>query len=1127
MKKSISFVLVFILLIVGTGGILAAPLDTYTDRECVNSECLVILYSAPTNVFEDGEWRNYKEARSLKDKEGFGIEFLEVDKDYPLEIVDFNASSITVDLKKWTILNKDIPLKIWEPTKDSLISDFKNTYNNVLNKNEKFTILDLGSKERTYNFKYGDVLEFGPESTTLRMNLTYVSDDSNIKENVPDTNYGSAQTMYVGKNVGNGRDSMIKWNISILKNTIVESSILTLWLENIGSGDEFNVDVFDMTNDWFEGNITWNNAPSPIGGYVDRVFLDQGEGDSDTHINWTVSSIIIADVNADRLSSSIYLNSPDAGYSEDGYFNTKEEDVAGERPVLYVTYNSQITPTITFPEDGENYAYLPVFLNWSLFNSGSLDMCTYSLNGASNVTVTCNDNYASVSFIEGSNTLEFYTNLTSGTKNSTEITFDADIPLPSVDIVYPISWTYGDDVTAINYNYITDYPSYCWWSDDGGASNSTLQACGTNWTGIASGDASYTWTVFINSTSVNNEESQDSVTFIVDTTAPALNITYPLTYVNYQRYYNNLLVTYDHSDDNPSMCWYDYTAGNTTITCGDGYIAINITDADDRELIMYANDTVPVEVQDSTSWIYKFLETDLEYNQTTYETAIEKYTVSLTSTGGEVVTATFNYNGTEYVATKTGNDVTMVFTSTLPSISEGYTGNNSFFWNLSFGEEYISSQTYYQQVSDLNFQQCNSTGYPFLNFTFKDEESFEFMSSKFSTSDLEYWLGDGTQKIDFNFIDNTANPSYGFCLNVNYTLNYDGEFRYSNTSYPQRIFTTSGTLTNDTTFELLYLLHEDDGIFSSIQVVDGLGDVISGVEVTAEREFSGTWTTVGISNTDSAGSVTFWVNPDYDHRFTFSKSGCTGVTSTLRPTQTQYTQTLDCGANTSIYISPLQGIIYSRKPAEGILLPGVTNFTFQVVSSRNNIQNASMEIIFANGTVINSTWDSCSPSGCTMFVTYTTYEGMNLKGRYYVDIGNGSIMLEGDSAWYLMDTGPGGSSGGLLSAFMDFQRAINGWSSSDQTSDYNRLIIAFFIMALIICVMNVFTGMDSVSPGLFLIFMTAFVFIGSIADGALGQGFFYYNNLTGFSFLNNYILFLMLLALTIAQFVNIARQAQR
>jgi len=70
-------------------------------------------------------------------------------------------------------------------------------------------------------------------------------------------------------------------------------------------------------------------------------------------------------------------------------------------------------------------------------------------------------------------------------------------------------------VTQLNYTADDDGGlDKCWWSNNSGVWNSSLQTCGTNWTGLISNEGSNTWTVYVNDTTGN--ENSDSVTFTKD-----------------------------------------------------------------------------------------------------------------------------------------------------------------------------------------------------------------------------------------------------------------------------------------------------------------------------------------------------------------------------------------------------------------------------------------------------------------------------------------------------------------------------------------------------------------------------------------------------------------------------------
>ncbi len=519
-----------------------------------------------------------------------------------------------------------------------------------------------------------------------------------------------------------------------------------------------------------------------------------------------------------------------------------------------------------------------------------------------------------------------------------------------------------------------------------------------------------------------------------------------------------------------------------------------------------------------------FTEGGIFFSNQSYETKEETFIINITTDDSAIATAEFFYNGiSQGASTKTGTDPEVNFSNTIQVPTS--TGEKEFYWEITVGSAEDSARTN-QTINNLQLDICNaSLTVPYINLSFKDEETTSFINATIDASTWEYWLGDGTYTRTFLYSNTTDNYNYTFCFSAsNDTMKNTRSIQYAKTGYPQRKYDSSSDLTNATTNQTLYLLSNADGIYTTIQVVDQEGDKISGVEVTIERQFVGVWTVVGQEVTDDAGLVTFWVNPDYDHRFTFVSDDCTGTTVTIRPTQTQYTQQLQCGVSADIYVSQIEGIKYSRTPATGIIQAGTYNFSYQLVSSKDNIVNMSLQLVNSDGgAVLNSTWSTCNVGGCTIYMMHTVDLGNDIKGKYYLDVGNGSFLLEGDARWRVIDI-PTAGKAGFGTFIRDMKYVIDEWGDDSDTADFNRLVIVFFFMCLAISALNYNFGNDTSNPGAFLIIMTFVILMGSIVGGTTGQGFFYFNNLTGANFINNYILLGFTLVITISYFINVNRQ---
>ena len=88
---------------------------------------------------------------------------------------------------------------------------------------------------------------------------------------------------------------------------------------------------------------------------------------------------------------------------------------------------------------------------------------------------------------------------------------------PTVNITYPLNTSYYPAPTALNYTVINTDAGYpiqrCWYSTNGGTTNSSHVAGGTNFTGVTgAGIGSNTWIVYCNNSGF---ESSDSQTFNV------------------------------------------------------------------------------------------------------------------------------------------------------------------------------------------------------------------------------------------------------------------------------------------------------------------------------------------------------------------------------------------------------------------------------------------------------------------------------------------------------------------------------------------------------------------------------------------------------------------------------------
>jgi len=140
-----------------------------------------------------------------------------------------------------------------------------------------------------------------------------------------------------------------------------------------------------------------------------------------------------------------------------------------------------------------------------------------------------------------------------------------------------------------------------------------------------------------------------------------------------------------------------------------------------------------------------------------------------------------------------------------------------------------------------------------------------------------------------------------------------------NPDYPQRIWQPEDKIYNTTqTDQILYLLSINDGIYVTYQVLTSAGTPIQGVNVISTRVVSGETVIVGAGETDAAGLVTFWENPDFLHTTTFTHPDYETYTFSHYPSQNAYTITL--GEAEEIEHACIKGISQTVKPSSNFLV---------------------------------------------------------------------------------------------------------------------------------------------------------------------------------------------------------------
>ena len=252
-----------------------------------------------------------------------------------------------------------------------------------------------------------------------------------------------------------------------------------------------------------------------------------------------------------------------------------------------------VFPLISYVFPSENNdSYLSrnyVLINITVSDSFLSNVSVYLFNASGIVNIS--NSTGTALFVNFSELFDgvYYFNATaadsSNNRNWTETrTVTIDSLKPRVSVSLPLNVSYASSQGRLNYTVFDDYLQACWYSLNGGVSNTSV-TCGNNVTGLTSVEGSNTWIVYANDSAGNMNSS--SVSFVVDTIAPAVFINYPLN-VSYATNVSAL----NYTSSGMQACWYSLNVGLTNISllCGNNVTGLSSLEGSNI-WIVYSNDS--------------------------------------------------------------------------------------------------------------------------------------------------------------------------------------------------------------------------------------------------------------------------------------------------------------------------------------------------------------------------------------------------------------------------------------------------------------------------------------------------------------------------------------------------------
>lgn len=453
----------------------------------------------------------------------------------------------------------------------------------------------------------------------------------------------------------------------------------------------------------------------------------------------------------------------------------------------------------------------------------------------------------------------------------------------------------------------------------------------------------------------------------------------------------------------------------------------------------------------------------INYSSTVYETEQTSYWINLTA-NLSLTSVKLYLNGTSYTTSHSGD----IWNYTVGSMPSSRIGNNSIIFGLMYAGQEYNTTTSYQTISPIQFGICNATlTVPYWNISFKDESTLSSINGTLQGSTFVYYLGNGTINKTLSYSVTTNSSSYRFCsLPADRPYYVLPDVNYLLTGYPTRIYNPSLlTLTNSTTNTTLYLLSSADGIYVTFITATTSNTPISGVDIEITRVLGGSTTTIFSGLTDSAGSVTVWLNPNYDHTITASKSGYTTNTQTIKPTQSQYTLTMETALDDYEYVADRKGLKWFAFPGSGVIkTTNYTLFGYNVSAKNNNLVSCKLELLNSNKTIIITSAETFATNNslCSVSINYSM-NYTQVKGRLLVDLGDGYKILEDDAKWRLVQYNTTGMT--MIDWFRGLDELEVSYFNNDEQHREYTYILLFFLVVMIICAVLNRMGWDIQTNG--------------------------------------------------------------
>ena len=446
--------------------------------------------------------------------------------------------------------------------------------------------------------------------------------------------------------------------------------------------------------------------------------------------------------------------------------------------------------------------------------------------------------------------------------------------------------------------------------------------------------------------------------FTVDNTAPSLNITSPIGKLDIKQ---NIDFNYTVSDATNVTCKYNTDGGSniTTNSCNNASISFN--EVGNHTVNLFATDAAG-----NTNSVSEEFTADYENTVTLKDkdsgSSIQNFTVTLQnqngdSSGGSTSDGQFEF----YTLAMPKGDVNMTLRA------DGYQTRNIDLGNVD--KTFELNQEYEMTRAGIFIDAKDEQDQSDIEFSFVARNA----TASFNKSNIPEY--------DEDLRDVSGFPTGEVTITIS---DDDGVYRQ------RQYFATI----NENTRTMLtgYLLKDGEGIFTSVEVVDGQQNAVEGATVSIQKLYGTDYKTVVQKETTDSGGASFYLDPDLSYRAYVTHPNYVSFQGTFSPANYQFEPLIIQLGSSGEYnfTTRWDSISYKIEPDTNVLEgDGNQTFNWSVVDSKNNLTEFGARI-WDNGTKVTEDFVKDSPSGGSVQITdnlskYSSGHKLKFEGYLLTD----------------------------------------------------------------------------------------------------------------------------------------------